>query len=56
MTTRLNERETKRMLRQMNNGMIFISRNGIKALLALVGISVMGIVAERYLAASPSSQ
>src|SRR3979411_361467 len=36
------------------NGMKFISRNGIKALLALVGISVMGIVAERYLAASPS--
>src|SRR5437899_11104173 len=36
------------------NGMKFISRNGIKALVALVGISVMGIVAERYLAASPS--
>src|SRR5260221_6880894 len=38
----------------MNNGMKFISRNGIKALVALVGISVVGIVAERYLAASPS--
>src|SRR5260221_14538384 len=38
----------------MNNGMKFISRNGIKALVALVGISVMGIVAERYLTASPS--
>src|SRR6202022_2901471 len=34
--------------------MKFISRNGIKALVALVGISVVGIVAERYLAASPS--
>src|SRR5258705_7630213 len=43
----------KRMLKQMN-GMKFISRNGIKALLAVVGISVVGIVAERYLAASPS--
>src|SRR5258707_13779870 len=37
------------------NGMDFISRNGIKALVALVGISVVGIVAERYLAASPSN-
>jgi RND family efflux transporter MFP subunit len=36
------------------NGMKFIRRNGIKALVALVGTSVMGIVAERYLAASPS--
>jgi RND family efflux transporter MFP subunit len=36
------------------NGMSFISRNGIKALVALVGISLVGIVAERYLAASPS--
>src|SRR6266700_580547 len=36
------------------SGMKLISRNGIKALVALVGISVMGIVAERYLAASPS--
>ena len=36
------------------NGMNFISRNGIKALVALVGISVVGIVAQRYLAASPS--
>src|SRR4030088_1238723 len=34
--------------------MKFICRNGIKALVALVGISVVGIVAERYLAASPS--
>jgi RND family efflux transporter MFP subunit len=34
--------------------MKFISRNGIKALVALVGVSVLGIVAERYLAASPS--
>jgi hypothetical protein len=38
----------------MMNGMRFISRNGIKALVALVGISVVGIVVERYLAASPS--
>src|SRR5258708_19733847 len=37
------------------NGMDFISRNGIKALVAFVGISVVGIVAERYLAASPSN-
>ena len=36
------------------NGMKFIRRNGIKALVALVGISVVGIVAERYLAASPA--
>jgi RND family efflux transporter MFP subunit len=36
------------------NGMKFISPNGAKALLALVGISVAGIVAQRYLAASPS--
>src|SRR5258707_333996 len=36
------------------NGMDFISRNGIKALVALVGVSAAGIVAERYLAASPS--
>src|ERR1700745_3609900 len=36
------------------NGMKFITRNGIKALVALVGISVVGIVAQRYLAASPS--
>jgi RND family efflux transporter MFP subunit len=34
--------------------MNFISRNGIKALLALVGLSVAAIVAQRYLAASPS--
>jgi len=33
--------------------MEFIRRNGIKALVALVGISVMGIVAVRFLAASP---
>ena len=36
------------------NRIKFIRRNGIKALVALAGISVMGIVAERYLAASPS--
>ena len=36
------------------NRMNFISRNGIKVLVAFVGISVVGIVAERYLAASPS--
>src|ERR1700751_957427 len=36
------------------NGMKFISRNGIKALVALVGVSVVGMVAQRYLAASPS--
>src|ERR1700736_788738 len=36
------------------NGMKFISRNGIKALVALVGISVGGIVAERYLVAWPA--
>jgi len=38
----------------MMSGMKFIRRNGIKALLVLVGISLMGIVAQRYLAASPS--
>src|SRR6201997_4998466 len=37
----------------MMSGMKFIRRNGIKALLVLVGISVMGIVAQRYPAASP---
>ena len=36
------------------NGINFISRNGIKALVALVGIGVVGIVAARSLAASPS--
>jgi multidrug efflux pump subunit AcrA (membrane-fusion protein) len=36
------------------NGMKFISRNGIKALVALAGVSVVGMVAQRYLAASPS--
>ncbi len=36
------------------SGMKFIRRNGIKALLVLIGISAMGIVAQRYLAASPS--
>jgi len=35
------------------NGMKFVSRNGLKALVALIGISVVGISAERYLAASP---
>src|SRR5246127_3383765 len=38
----------------MMSGMKFIRRYGIKALLVLVGISVMGIVAQRYLAVSPS--
>jgi RND family efflux transporter MFP subunit len=38
----------------MMNGRNFISRNGIKALVALVAISVVGIAVERYLAASPS--
>src|ERR1700758_5018727 len=38
----------------MMSGMKFIRRYGIKALLVLVGISVMGIVAQWYLAASPS--
>jgi multidrug efflux pump subunit AcrA (membrane-fusion protein) len=36
------------------NRMNFIRRNGIKALVALVGVSAVGIVAERFLAASPS--
>ena len=36
------------------NGIKSISRNGIKALAALAGISVLGIVTERYLAATPS--
>jgi RND family efflux transporter MFP subunit len=36
------------------NGMNFIRRNGMKALLALIGFSVVGIVAERYFAVSPS--
>jgi multidrug efflux pump subunit AcrA (membrane-fusion protein) len=36
------------------NRMNFIRRNGIKALVALVGVSVVGIVAVRFLAASPS--
>src|SRR5215472_5217786 len=35
------------------NRMEFIRRNGIKALVALVGISMIGIAAARYLAASP---
>src|ERR1700758_1505060 len=38
----------------MMSGMKFIRRNGIKALLVLIGISAMGMVAQRYLAASPS--
>ena len=37
------------------NGMNFIARNGIKALAALVAIGAVGMVAERYLAASPSA-
>jgi RND family efflux transporter MFP subunit len=36
------------------NGMKIINRNGIKALVALVGISVGGIVGGRFLVASPS--
>jgi hypothetical protein len=36
------------------NGMIFISRNGIKALVALIGISALGFGAQRFLEASPS--
>jgi RND family efflux transporter MFP subunit len=36
------------------NGMNFFSRNGFKILVALVGVTVVGIVAERFLAASPS--
>src|SRR6267154_6047417 len=37
------------------NGMNFISRNSIKALVALIAIGVVGMVADRYLAASPSA-
>jgi hypothetical protein len=37
------------------NGMNFIARNGIKALVALVAIGAVGIGADRYLAASPSA-
>ena len=37
-------------------GMNFIARNGIKVLVALVAIGVVGIVAEPYLAASPSAK
>ena len=36
------------------NGMEFIRRNRIKALVALVGISMIGVAAARYLTASPS--
>ena len=36
-------------------GMNFIARHGIKALVALVAIGVVGMVAEPYLAASPSA-
>jgi RND family efflux transporter MFP subunit len=36
------------------NRVNFIRRNGIKALAALVGVSAVGIVAGRFLAASPS--
>src|SRR5215469_18251542 len=38
----------------MMNGKKFIRRNGILALVALVGTSVLGFVAEHYLVASPS--
>src|ERR1700704_5956386 len=37
-------------------GMNFIARNGIKALVALVAIGVVYMVAEPYLAASPSAR
>jgi hypothetical protein len=37
------------------NGMNFIARNSIKALVALIAIGVVGMVADRYLAASPSA-
>src|SRR5882757_6709557 len=37
------------------NGMNFISRNSIKALVALIAIGVVGMVADRYLAASLSA-
>ncbi|PWT84873.1 MAG: hypothetical protein C5B58_04010 [Acidobacteria bacterium] len=38
----------------MMKGMKLIRRNGIKALVALVGTSMIGMAAARYLAASPS--
>src|SRR5258707_8035021 len=37
------------------NGMNFIARNSIKALVALIAIGVVGMVADRDLAASPSA-
>jgi RND family efflux transporter MFP subunit len=37
------------------NGLNFIARNGIKALVALIAIGVVGMLAEQYLAASPSA-
>ncbi len=37
------------------NEMNFIARNSIKALVALIAIGVVGMVADRYLAASPSA-
>jgi RND family efflux transporter MFP subunit len=37
------------------SGINFVARNGIKALVALIAIGVAGMVAERYLAASPSA-
>jgi RND family efflux transporter MFP subunit len=39
---------------QMVNGMKFVPRNGIIVVVTVVGICVMGILAEYYLAASPS--
>jgi RND family efflux transporter MFP subunit len=55
MTKRLNERGARTELeRPTMNGMNFFARNGIRALVTLVAIGVVGIVAERYLAASPS--
>src|ERR1700736_5875824 len=40
--------------RSSMSGMDVISRNGIKVLVALVGIGLVGIITERSLAASPS--
>src|SRR4051794_12473056 len=44
----------ERSLRVMN-ALNFIARNGIKALVASIAIGVVGMVAEQYLAASPSA-
>jgi RND family efflux transporter MFP subunit len=47
--------EQELSVRPNMNGMNFIARNGIRALAALVAVGVVVIVAERYLAASPSA-